>query len=159
MQKVNILMHYQRGRRSQEYQTARSMMKFELEHDLIDFKEPPGSGSMPSGSRTFLRLHRALNWLQLLLLKLGSSSGEDSTSAMCAEAYEQALARYHSWFVRQAAAVAFLSMPSRDTLFDILCAQEETQAKLILGRTVKTISRVYNITQELYRAQGLLELP
>ncbi|XP_078524654.1 glycolipid transfer protein domain-containing protein 2 isoform X1 [Lissotriton helveticus] len=156
--KINIVHSYRTGKHSAEYHTLESMVKYELQDNVVNFKELP-SDRTPSGCRTLLRLHRALKWLELFLYKLATSTDQDSTSDMCADAYEEALARHHSWFIRQAAAIAFLALPPRRTLFDIVCVQEEQEAQMVLMTTVKAIVRVYNITQEVYTAHGMLNLP
>ncbi|XP_029436815.1 ceramide-1-phosphate transfer protein-like isoform X2 [Rhinatrema bivittatum] len=156
--KINIMHEYLGGRSSAKYQTLQSMVKHELHHGLVNFKELPRD-QVPSGCRTLLRLHRALKWLELFLYKLSTSTSRDRTGELCAEAYKQALAHHHSWFVRQAAALAFMAMPPRGELFQVMCVQEEQEAQLVLSTTAKAIIRVYNLTQELYEAHGMLELP
>ncbi|XP_069500293.1 ceramide-1-phosphate transfer protein-like [Ambystoma mexicanum] len=156
--KINIMHSHRTGKHSAEYRTLQSMVEYELQDNVVNFKELPRNRT-PSGCRTVLRLHRALKWLELFLYKLATSTDHENTSDMCAEAYEVALARHHSWFIRQAAALAFLALPPRRALFDIVCVQEEHEAQLVLMTTVKAIVGVYNRTQEMYSANGMLDLP
>lgn len=156
--KIKILRDYQRGPHAKEYHTLQSMVKHELKNHIVNFRELP-SGKTPSGCRTLLRLHRALKWLELFLFKLGDSDDDENTSDLCRNTYEYALARYHSWFVRKAAAVAFLSMPNKSELLKIICVKDREEAKPVLTRTVSSLSRVYNITQKVYEENNMLELP
>ncbi|KAK1153554.1 ceramide-1-phosphate transfer protein-like [Acipenser oxyrinchus oxyrinchus] len=145
------------------YRTLRSMMAHELRAGLVDFRR-----QSLSGCRTLLRLHRALHWLQLFLRAVGRSSAGDSMGALCSVAYNQALAPYHSWLLRQAVGVALVALPDRAEFFRIVCGEEEEEeekgerereGRQLLERTVLAITRVYNITQEAYQANGMLDLP
>ncbi|XP_033025214.1 ceramide-1-phosphate transfer protein-like [Lacerta agilis] len=158
--KMAILQENQRGPHGAHYRTVQSMVRFELARGLVGFQSLP-AGRPPSGCRTFLRLHRALKWLELFLLKLGTSPEDADPSRMCADAYQEALAPYHSWWVRQAAALAFLAMPSQRELYRILNAGggDEDKGLRRLLDTVHSIAHVYNATQELYAAHGMLALP
>ncbi|KAL8176976.1 UNVERIFIED_CONTAM: hypothetical protein K2H54_040525 [Gekko kuhli] len=157
--KIAIMQDYHSGQHGTHYRTLQSMVAFELAEGLVAFHTLP-AGRPPSGCRTLLRLHRALRWLELFLYKLGTSEG-GHPSQLCASAYQEALAPYHGWWVRQAAALAFLAMPSRQELHGVLCAEEEEQqhACTTLLATVRTIRHVYNRTQEVYSAHEMLWLP
>ncbi|XP_030043790.1 glycolipid transfer protein domain-containing protein 2 isoform X2 [Microcaecilia unicolor] len=156
--KINIMNVYLAGSSGAEYHTLQSMIKHELDHGLVNFKELPRD-QVPSGCRTLLRLHRALKWLEMFLYKLSISTSQDNTGKLCALAYEETLAHHHSWFVRQAAALAFLAMPPRRELLQILCVHKEEEAQFVLSTTAKSIIRVYDLTQRVYEAHGMLELP
>nr|XP_056719925.1 glycolipid transfer protein domain-containing protein 2 [Euleptes europaea] len=156
-QKITIMQDYLSGQRGAHYRTLQSMMTFELAKGLVGFHSLPAT-SPPSGCRTLLRLHRALRWLQLFLHKLGTSEGVHPAQ-LCASAYQEALAPYHSWWVRQASALAFVAMPSRQELYGILCEPKEQRACATLLATVQAIGLVYNRTQEVYSAHEMLGLP
>ncbi|XP_043933009.1 ceramide-1-phosphate transfer protein-like isoform X2 [Protopterus annectens] len=156
--KMKILRDYQSGPHAIEYHTLQSMVKYELKNHIVNFHEPP-SDETPSGCRTLLRLHRALKWLELFLFKLANSHDNEKTSDLCIDTYQYALARYHNWFVRQAAVVAFLAMPEKRELFEIVCVKDKDEAKLVLTRTVHSLSKVYNITQKVYEKHRMLDLP
>lgn len=155
--KISILQRHQEGPHSLHYRSVQSMVDFELASGLVGFQSLPAH-QPPSGCRTLLRLHRALKWLELFLHKLGTSQKDEKSSRMCAEAYQVALAPYHSWWVQQAVALAFLAMPSRQELYHII-AREKSATGAVVLTTVKSLGRVYNVTQEVYSAHGMLELP
>ncbi|XP_077171618.1 glycolipid transfer protein domain-containing protein 2 isoform X2 [Paroedura picta] len=155
--KISIMQDYHSGRQGTHYRTLQSMVTFEVANGLVDFHSLRASHP-PSGCRTLLRLHRALKWLELFLYKLGTIEG-GHPSQLCASAYQEALAPYHSWWVRQAAALAFMAMPSRQELYGVLCVEKEKHACATLLATVQAISHVYNNTQEVYTAHEMLWLP
>ncbi|XP_048476096.1 ceramide-1-phosphate transfer protein [Rhincodon typus] len=156
--KMRILIEHQQGVHGKEYTSMRSMINYELTNNVVNFRELP-SDRLQSGCRTLLRLHRALRWLQLFLDKLRVSSENDSMPISCAEAYEQSLAKYHSWLVRKAAGIAFLALPVRTDFLKILCLEDNKETKDKLWRAVKLIDRVYNVTQGMYALYNMLELP
>ncbi|KAM8973473.1 glycolipid transfer protein domain-containing protein 2 [Pelodytes ibericus] len=158
MTKINILEGYLNGENGQSYRTISSMVQYELENEVVNFKELPRN-RVPSGCRTLLRMHRALKWLEVFLYKLGTSPGEEKTSNLCADAYHKTLAHHHSWFIRQVAEVAFLALPPLEEMYEVVCVKDQSEAKVILLTTVHSIVRVFNITQEIYTNNGMLDLP
>uniref|UniRef100_A0A6J0UAZ7 Glycolipid transfer protein domain-containing protein 2 isoform X1 n=1 Tax=Pogona vitticeps TaxID=103695 RepID=A0A6J0UAZ7_9SAUR len=156
--KISIMEHHQRGEHGHHYRTVQSMVTFELANGLVGFQFLP-EDQPPSGCRTLLRLHRALKWLELFLHKLRTSKKDGDPSQMCAEAYREALAPYHRWWVRQAVALAFLAMPSRQELYRIVSPKGEQKGQAMLLAAIGNLARVYNITQEVYASHGMLELP
>ncbi|XP_077117715.1 glycolipid transfer protein domain-containing protein 2 isoform X2 [Ranitomeya variabilis] len=156
--KINILQNYLNGENGKSYRTIRSMIKYELENGVVNFKELPPN-RVPSGCRTLLRLHRALKWLEVFLYNVGTNPGQDKTSEMCAEAYHKTLAHHHSWFIRQVAEVAFLALPPIEEMYKVVCVRDYTEARVVLLTTVDAIVKVYNLTQELYTENHMLDLP
>ena len=67
-----------------------------VEHDLIKTKKKDD----PSGSRTLLRLHRALEYIIAFLHKLDDIQDADLCSVISVEAYEATLMKYHPWVVQ-----------------------------------------------------------
>ncbi|XP_056425036.1 ceramide-1-phosphate transfer protein-like [Hyla sarda] len=156
--KINILQNYLNGKNGRSYRTVRSMIKFELENGVVNFKELP-SNKVPSGCRTLLRMHRALKWLEVFLYNVGTNPGQDKTSELCAEAYHKTLAHHHSWFIRQVAEVAFLALPPLEEMYKVVCVRDHDEARVVLLTTVDSIVKVYNLTQELYTQNHMLDLP
>ncbi|XP_051900745.1 ceramide-1-phosphate transfer protein-like [Pristis pectinata] len=156
--KMKIIFQHQRGVHGKEYTTMKSMIDYELRNNLVKDSGLRGDG-LVSGCHTLLRLHRALQWLQLFLDKLRSNSKSNSMSDMCADAYQRTLAKYHSWLVQKAAGIAFLALPSRAKFLRILCVQDNKETEVKLRNSVNAIERVYNITQRMYAQHGMLELP
>ncbi|XP_077367960.1 ceramide-1-phosphate transfer protein [Festucalex cinctus] len=155
--KVQILATLLKGDAHCHYRSAQSMVRYELDNGLVDVDK---RGSHPeSGTRTLLRLHRALRWLELFLERLRISSEDSKTSAMCAEAYNESLARYHPWVVRKAAGLAFCVLPGRPAFFEVMNVGPPEKVVAVLGEAMPLISQVYQITEELYAKNNLLDLP
>ncbi|XP_066514965.1 glycolipid transfer protein domain-containing protein 2 [Hoplias malabaricus] len=139
------------------YMSVRSMIKYELAQDLVDFTRHTSSGC-----RTLLRLHRALLWLQLFLHKLAVENATEknqSPSELCRDAYRTTLAQHHTWWVRKAAELAFAALPDRRFFYRLMCVETQTEAAVILNRVVRAIQKVYDRTQEALKEHDMLELP
>ncbi|XP_074839008.1 glycolipid transfer protein domain-containing protein 2 [Carettochelys insculpta] len=156
--KVAVMQAHRSGPHAPHYRTLQGMVAFELRQGLVGLRALPPT-QPPSGCRTLLRLHRALQWLKLFLAMLGRSRPGEDPSELCAAAYRVALAHYHSWWVQQAAALAFLALPSRSQLLGLVCAPREPEAQAVLLSTASALGRVYNLTQQVYASRGLLDLP
>ncbi|XP_067303288.1 ceramide-1-phosphate transfer protein [Pseudorasbora parva] len=155
--KIQIMENFLLGENGSHYVTIQSMVKYELENELVDLTK---RGSHPeSGCRTLLRLHRALRWLELFLERLRTSAVDSKTSVMCSDAYNESLSQHHPWLIRKAVGVAFCALPGRDTFFDVMNAGDHTQVVALLGESLPLISEVYQITEDLYAKNNLLELP
>ncbi|KAM9342015.1 ceramide-1-phosphate transfer protein [Pholidichthys leucotaenia] len=155
--KIQILVNHMNGENGSQYVTVQSMVKYELENQLVDVNKRDGHPE--SGCRTLLRLHRALRWLELFLDHLRTSAEDSKTSAMCAEAYNESLAQHHPWVVRKAAGMAFIMLPGRPTFFEVMNVGPPEQVVATLEEALPLISEVYQITEELYAQHNLLALP
>lgn len=158
MGKLNILEGHLGGDSRSQYVTVQSMVKYELDNQLVDLTK---RGNHPeSGCRTLLRLHRALRWLELFLDRLRLSSHDDRTSVMCADAYNESLSQHHPWVVRKAAGLAFCVLPGRAAFFEVMnVGSEEEEVVAVLGEALPLISEVYQVTETLYAHHQLLDLP
>lgn len=155
--KIQILVNYLNSENGSQYVTMQSMVKYELENELVDLTK---RGSHPeSGCRTLLRLHRALRWLELFLERLRTSTEDGKTSVMCAEAYNESLAQHHPWVVRKAAGMAFCVLPGRSAFFEVMNVGPPEQVVAMLGEALPLVSEVYQITEDLYTKHNLLDLP
>ncbi|XP_019746749.1 ceramide-1-phosphate transfer protein [Hippocampus comes] len=155
--KIQILVNLLKEDTHSHYMTVQSMVRYELDNSLVDIDK---RGSHPeSGTRTLLRLHRALRWLELFLERLRISSEDSKTSVMCADAYNESLAHYHPWVVRKAAGLAFCVLPGRPAFFEVMNVGPPEKVVAVLGEAVPLISEVYQITEELYAKNNLLNLP
>lgn len=155
--KIKILVAYLEAENGSQYATVQSMIKYELDNELVDLTKR--GGHPESGCRTLLRLHRALRWLELFLERLRTSNEDGKTSAMCAEAYNESLAQHHPWVVRKAAGMAFCVLPGRPAFLEVMNVGTPEQVVAMLGEAIPLISEVYQITEELYAQHNLLDLP
>ncbi|XP_074537665.1 ceramide-1-phosphate transfer protein [Halichoeres trimaculatus] len=155
--KIKILVGHLEGENGSQYVTFQLMVKYELENELVDLTK---RGTHPeSGCRTLLRLHRALRWLELFLERLRTSSEDSKTSVMCAESYNESLAQHHPWVIRKAAGMAFCVLPGRASFFEVMNVGTPEQVVAMLGEALPLISEVYQITEELYAQNNMLDLP
>ncbi|XP_029974918.1 ceramide-1-phosphate transfer protein-like [Salarias fasciatus] len=155
--KIQTLVTFLNGENGSQYSTLQSMVKYELDNELVDLTT---RGPHPeSGCRTLLRLHRALRFLELFLERLRVSTEDSKTSVMCTEAYNESLAQHHLYAVQKVACLAFLVLPGRPTFFEVMNVGPPEQVVSMLGEAVPLISEVYKITEELYAEHNLHDLP
>lgn len=138
------------------YYSVRSMLDSELQLGVVSFVR-----QTPSGSRTLLRLHRSLLWLQLLLMKLWPESGHvrRSLGEVCEEAYNEALAPYHPWLLQRVARVAFKAMPEHTVLLSMVCVNTHEEAEPIIQTIIKAIIEVRHRTHTELEKRNMLDLP
>ncbi|XP_041130250.1 ceramide-1-phosphate transfer protein-like [Polyodon spathula] len=155
--KIQIMVTHRTGENGEKYETLQSMVKYELDNNLVDLQRR--AEHPESGCRTLLRLHRALRWLELFLEKLRTSTEDSKTSVMCTDAYNDSLAQHHAWIIRKAATAAFCALPGRAAFFQTMNVGSTEQVVEMLREAMPFISKVYEITEELYKQHNLLELP
>lgn len=94
--KLSILeKHHKCPNRGLNYITVKSMMEFETaaSKERLEPGRPTNKTTIPSGSRTLLRLHRALDFIVLLMKGLIEAKDEDPVSTIAQEAYKQSLSK------------------------------------------------------------------
>jgi hypothetical protein len=79
------------------------------------------AGTSPRGSRTLLRLHRALEFLIAFVTAVRESEKETKMAALCRDAYKRTLAKHHPWIVRQSVHLASYTLSSRHALIRVRC--------------------------------------
>ena len=81
------------------YETIGSMMKLEIENKIINYKKLDEKN--PSGSRTLLRLHRALKMVSLILSKISKDEDGSKMSNIAYESYHGSpMPEHHPWVRR-----------------------------------------------------------
>ncbi len=136
------------------YHSVRSMLEAELQRGVVSFDT-----QTPSGSRTLLRLHRSLLWLQLLLEKLGTEREGRSLSELCRDAYLEVLAPHHPWLVQRAAELVFRTMPDRGAFLKLVCVRTQEEAEPVIGVVVEAIRIIHQRTQKELEIRNMLDLP
>ena len=113
------------------------------------------------GSRTLLRLHRALLFTKLFLERLGTMDNNDRVSNMATEVYGKSLANHHPWLIRNAAKLAMYSLPSRKDMIQKIAPDgiEEQILKDKIAECVEAMTIVYDQTEALYTKHNLHALP
>merc|ERR1712098_943219 len=138
--KIVTLQKYLDGDKKEHYQNIKEMINYEMEHDLIKTKKRDD----PSGTRTLLRLHRALEYIIAFLDRL-----EDM--------------KYHPWVVQKAAKVAMKLLPTKGGL--ILKVHPEGSQEGIkktledFPKAVSAMRVAYDSLQKYYQEKDLLDIP
>lgn len=136
------------------YRSVRSMLEAELQRGVVSFDT-----QTPSGSRTLLRLHRSLLWLQLLLEKLGTEREGRSLGELCRDAYLEVLAPHHPWLVQRAAELVFRAMPDRSAFLQLVCVRTQEEAEPVMRIVVAAIREIHQRTQKELEIRNMLDLP
>lgn len=136
------------------YHSVRSMLEAELRRGVVSFHRQTASGS-----RTLLRLHRSLLWLQLLLEKLGAEPEGRGMGELCREAYLQVLAPHHPWLLQKAAELLFRSMPERGVFLQLVCVRRQEEAEPVINIIVTAIREIHRRTERELKIRNMLELP
>ena len=159
-----------------KYETFQSMIKYEVSEKLLR------DAKRPSGCRTVLRLHRALQFFSQFMDELSQVPGCTAASHVARECYRRTLAPYHSWVVQKSASLAMYTLPARDQLLARTfssCDSHSPTAPVPVPATVSTDGgdsdwqqqselmrqlalssrQVFDLVQHLFAQNGLLELP
>ena len=152
--KIKILKTHRKAEHSNAYETIQSMVEFEIANDSTKVK-----GHLPSGSRTLLRLHRALEFIICFMDHISKSKDTDKTSDIAYEVYHKTLAKYHPWVIQKMAGLAMYMLPSRRQLIETMCRHNYEKVSELLTDVVKAGQPIYDITQQLYESHQLLDLP
>ena len=128
---------------------------------LHEIKINKDTGEKLFGSRTLLRLHRALLFIIYFLEKLVQLQPNDKTSTTALEAYKESLSKFHPWYIRNPAKVAMYSLPYKKDLMKKMVnpGTDDSTVKEAILTTVETLRKVYNSTEALYTKYDLHELP
>ncbi|XP_056589237.1 ceramide-1-phosphate transfer protein [Triplophysa dalaica] len=136
------------------YHSVRSMLEAELQRGVVSF-----DSQTASGSRTLLRLHRSLLWLQLLLEKLGAEPEGRTMGELCREAYLQVLAPHHPWLLQRAAELVFSTMPDRTVFLQLVCVRRQEEAEPVINIIVTAIREIHQRIERELNIRNMLELP
>lgn len=154
-EKIGILQHHRSKENGDKYDTVKRMFDFEVEKELTAAQTKP-----LSGSRTLLRLHRALAFTMLFMKRLSEAGKKDSSSTLASEAYNETLSLYHPWLIRKAALLAMYTLASVGDMVKTAAGEvSEDEAKKMLKDAVDAIKPVYDTTEELYTSYDLHGLP
>ncbi|XP_043468962.1 ceramide-1-phosphate transfer protein [Leptopilina heterotoma] len=151
-QKIDVLQELLE-KDNNNYQTIKTMIEHEKNNNLLEKKD------FISGARTFLRLHRGLDFISEFLKQMGELEDSEKTSTCCQNAYNKTLAKHHPWVVKKAAVVAMYTMPTRENLFKKVCGEHVERNIEVLPKTLEVTSIVFDRTHKLYELHELHKLP
>lgn len=164
--KLNILTDYL-SKEPDNYRTLETMIHFEQNNGRLTPKCPT------NGSRTYLRLHRALLFIFRFIQELvspGLHSKTDKSDAskgrslgeMTQTVYTETLSQYHPWLIRKGVAVAVLALPSRNDFLKHLSKDsgiDDTEVLFnFLRESLVDIQETYAISQLIYSTNDVLNL-
>ncbi|CAK8690534.1 unnamed protein product [Clavelina lepadiformis] len=159
--KVGILRAFRNSADASHYETIKKMIVYEKNNNLINYKEAPSKKVKAYGSRTLLRLHRALKFLLILIGKLARNEDEGKVSVMGYNAYHASpMAEYHPWIVRKAVGLAVYMLPDRPAFIKQLC-QDMSEEELAKSMQVcsESMDAIFEYTHALYSKYEVLEIP
>uniref|UniRef100_A0A6M2CV73 Putative cytoplasm ovary overexpressed n=1 Tax=Rhipicephalus microplus TaxID=6941 RepID=A0A6M2CV73_RHIMP len=152
--KLDILDDYRKSDDvGDNYETLNSMIEYEKEEGII------ADEKKPSGSRTLLRLHRALEFIAALFKAISTANDDASVAKMAKESYDQTLAKYHPWLIRKGASVAMLTLPKVQDIFAKALPEEKKDLRQLVTGVSEEATKVYNFTQSVYEENNILDLP
>lgn len=152
-EKIVILRKHRKSDQANKYESIQSMLQYEVSQDLTKSKE------RPSGARTLLRLHRALEFISAFLLKLKETDNNVRFSTAATKAYDETLAKHHPWLIRKAVHVAMYMLPSRQDLLKKMGVEDNEKGMGGISDLVVELNTIFKVTEDLYRKDNLLDLP
>ncbi|KAE9549882.1 hypothetical protein FO519_006911 [Halicephalobus sp. NKZ332] len=139
---------------SQNYSTVKSM---------VDFEILPEGKPKNNGSRTLLRLHRALEFIILFVEDIHKSTPESNISDLFRISYDKSLARHHGWFIRKTVGLASHAVPNRNFLVKVMFSNGEEPTAEDIDKVAKkfadVLQNVYKRVQVIYEDRQILNLP
>lgn len=153
--KIEILQQFRNGSEKENFVTLKQMIQYEVDGNLLK------KSNYISGSRTFLRLHRGLDFITLFLERVSKLENKEKTTAVCQSAYDETLANHHTFLVRKGARVAMYALPTREGLLEKVCGSltEVETALNILPKMLTVAKEVHSRSNCVYDEFNLHELP
>ena len=152
--KLSILREHRASNCSPHYITVQSMVDFEVDSGITKVK-----AKLPSGSRTLLRLHRALEFIILFIRRIQEAENGAKLSELASDAYTTTLSKYHPWLIRKGVAIALYTLPTKDQLIERLSMEDPTQTSEALSNIVTSLQPAYDTVQKVYVDNSILNLP
>ncbi|CAF1582971.1 unnamed protein product [Adineta ricciae] len=161
--KLNVLKEHERLD-PVNYHSIQSMIAYEVESGRVLSRDTPvflPSGKpLPNGSRTLLRLHRALAFISAFLSEMRTASDDASSASIAWSAYSATMARFHSWPVRYTIHAALkLTLPNRQDLINkLLTERTPDEINVFSDEIIQSCNIIERTTHELFRKNGLTKL-
>lgn len=153
VEKIKILQDYIKSSEGEHYQTIQAMVNYEVKNNLTIQKKKA------SGCRTLLRLHRALEFISALLARIRDTDNTCKFSTEATIVYDKTLGIFHPWLVRKAVHVAMYTLPTRHQLLLKMGVEDTPEGMKKMNSLIKQLDHVYEITQNVYASNNLLDLP
>lgn len=158
--KINILENYRKeSENGFNYRTVQTMIEYEKSKNILE------DTKRPSGARTLLRLHRALEFVSHFMLEVSNLGDDKGTADVARDCYKKTLAKYHPWYIKKSASIAMYTLPYRHQLVEraycgsIPSCENSNTISNSMNRLSQLAEEVFNAIQKLYDEHQLLELP
>lgn len=135
-----------------ENATAYSTVKTMVLHEI-------GQTNPTRGSRTLLRLHRALAFLILFVDQVCKSEDDVSVAEILRSSYTQTLAKHHTWLIRKSIGLASNTVPAKNQLIQIIFNNANHNIEETATEFLTVINNVFDRTQIIYETHNILNLP
>jgi hypothetical protein len=134
------------------FDTIQNAINYETENNLI-------TTNRENFTRTLLRLHRALIFIEEFLKGLSDRPPSDSTVTIATNAYDSTLYYHHGFLIRTTVKVGFRALPTRKSLDEILFHGHKSDMIDQYKIFIKTIKQIYDIIERYYSEKNYLQLP
>lgn len=158
--KIGLLESYRRldsGDCNPQYATIQTTIEYETRENLL--RDP----KRPSGSRTILRLHRALQFLSALMSNLSKLDNETETATATRDAYSLTLANHHPWTIRTIASLAMRTLPSKKQLVEDVIGPNNPNVTSNINEEMLKLSRItsnlFELVDKYYTENNIQDLP
>ncbi|XP_072045045.1 ceramide-1-phosphate transfer protein-like [Amphiura filiformis] len=138
------------------FTSVQSMLSYELENKLT--KKTTSSGLL-SGSRTYLRLHRALEFFIKFIAALRDLPMDTKISGIASESYSATIAKYHAWLIKQAGYLAIKTLPTKEVFLQRYLKQDADRIHELAEPVTAAMQDIFDTAQALYAKDDLLDLP
>lgn len=153
VEKIGILKDFRNSDLREEYKTIQSMINYEVKNNLTNVKHKP------SGSRTLLRLHRALDFITDFMKSIREADREVKLSGIGSQSYDRTLAKHHPWLIRKGVHLAVYTLPTRAHFMERMKVTDMSHTEGLLGRTAELGHQIFEIVEKVYADNKLLDLP
>ena len=153
VEKIDILKDYRSSDLGEEYETIQSMINYEVKTSTTNNKKKA------SGSRTLLRLHRALYFVADFMKNIKIAERDAKLSGIAAKSYDHTLAKHHPWLIRKGVHIAVYTLPTRIQFMEKLKVDNMAHTEELLGKVAELGLRIFDIVEKLYADHNLLDLP
>lgn len=143
--KINILKNHMNCKNQINYKYVADMIEYELNNGILESKN-----SYYSGTRNYIILHRAYEFLNMFIYQLFTK--QETSSNILKECYDATISKHHHWIVRKAVHVAANFIPHKDSIIktlldgqDYQCDQVKLQIEFVLKnlQDIKLIGDVF----------------
>ncbi|CAH8649703.1 unnamed protein product [Schistosoma guineensis] len=120
------------------------------------------------GSRTLLRLHRALLFVIDLMQEVCRAPPDEQLKVIARSVYDKTLSQYHPWPIRKAVGVAVYALPTREHLVHHIVQSQppgsglltnEQCAEFLTSHALPVMRKVYDCIQAIFEKHDMLNLP